>query len=211
MVDLFHNLPGKSRIGHIYSVIFLLVGCPIFLIAAAAYGAESASPTSSTSHRSFARFGILNTLHGVNIDDARVALEMNINRQSTIGIEKVMPKLEIIPDVATAADRIRQKQLYGLNLTGIDYILLREMVVAEPLYVALSNATDAPAVVAHPDPGAANITTWTEWAIPLQEFADKGINLTNVDKIAIGLGSTGGAAAGGSGKMYFDDIRLYRP
>ena len=82
---------------------------------------------------------------------------------------------------------------------------------AEPLYVALSNATGAPAVVAHPDPAAANITTWTEWVIPLQEFADKGINLANVNKIAIGLGSTGGAASGGSGVMYIDDIRLYRP
>ena len=82
---------------------------------------------------------------------------------------------------------------------------------AEPLYVALSNAAGAPAVVAHPDPGAANMTAWTEWVIPLQEFADKGINLTNVNKIALGLGSTGGAAAGGSGKVYFDDIRLQRP
>jgi len=44
----------------------------------------------------------------------------------------------------------------------------------------------------------------------LQEFADKGVNLTDVDKIAIGLGSTGGAAAGGSGVIYIDDIRLYR-
>jgi hypothetical protein len=44
--------------------------------------------------------------------------------------------LDIIPDVATAADRIRQKQLYGLNLTGIDYLLLRKVVRANPLYVA---------------------------------------------------------------------------
>jgi hypothetical protein len=32
-----------------------------------------------------------------------------------------------------------------------------------------------------------------------------------VDTIAIGLGSKGGAAAGGSGTMYIDDIALYRP
>jgi len=38
-----------------------------------------------------------------------------------------------------------------------------------------------------------------------------GIDLNNVDKIAIGLGSKGGAAAGGTGMMYIDDIRLYRP
>jgi hypothetical protein len=81
---------------------------------------------------------------------------------------------------------------------------------AEPLYVAVSNATGAPAVVTNSDPGAANIEAWTEWVVPLQDFADQGINLSNVDKIAIGLGSTGGAAAGGSGVMYIDDIKLYR-
>jgi len=83
---------------------------------------------------------------------------------------------------------------------------------AEPLYVAISNSAGTPAVVVHDDPAAAQIDTWTEWIIPLQSFADQGIVLTNVDKIAIGLGSTGDpAATGGSGKMFFDDIRLYRP
>ena len=83
---------------------------------------------------------------------------------------------------------------------------------AEPLYVALSNAAGTPAIVAHDDPAAATIDTWTEWIIPLQAFADQGINLTNVDKIAIGLGNKGdAAAAGGSGTMFFDDIGLYRP
>ena len=83
---------------------------------------------------------------------------------------------------------------------------------AEPLYVALSNSAGAPAVVIHDDPAAAQIDTWTEWVIPLQAFADQGIVLTNVDRIAIGLGTQGNMATpGGSGKMYFDDIRLNRP
>jgi len=48
--------------------------------------------------------------------------------------------------------------------------------------------------------------------IPLQAFAEQGINLTNVDKIAIGLGTKGNMTVpGGSGKMFFDDIRLYQP
>jgi len=69
-----------------------------------------------------------------------------------------------------------------------------------------------PAVVAHDDPSAATIDGWTEWRVPLQAFADQGINLANVDKISIGLGSESGmAAVGGSGTMYIDDIRLYRP
>ncbi|OHB81428.1 MAG: hypothetical protein A2Z38_08375 [Planctomycetes bacterium RBG_19FT_COMBO_48_8] len=83
---------------------------------------------------------------------------------------------------------------------------------AEPLYVAVSNSAGAPAVVVHDDPAASQIDTWTEWVIPLQAFADQGIALTNVDRIAIGLGTQGNMAApGGSGKMYFDDIRLNRP
>jgi hypothetical protein len=82
---------------------------------------------------------------------------------------------------------------------------------AEPLYVAVSNAAGQPAVVVHSNANAATTTTWTEWVIPLSAFADKGINLANVDKLAIGLGTRGNMTApGGSGKMYFDDIRLYR-
>jgi hypothetical protein len=81
---------------------------------------------------------------------------------------------------------------------------------ADPLYVAISNATGAPGVVANNDPSAATNTAWRQWRISLQAFADQGINLTNVDKMAIGLGSKGGAAVGGSGTMYIDDIRLYR-
>jgi len=80
---------------------------------------------------------------------------------------------------------------------------------ADPLYVAVANSAGIPAVVAQEDPEAATARSWTQWRIPLQAFGDKGVNLTNVDKIAIGLGSKGGAAVGGSGTMFIDDIRLY--
>ena len=79
------------------------------------------------------------------------------------------------------------------------------------MYVAISNTAGAPGAVAHEDPDAATRTAWTEWRIPLQAIADQGITLTDVDKIAIGLGSQSGmASAGGSGAMYIDDLRLYR-
>ncbi len=82
----------------------------------------------------------------------------------------------------------------------------------EPLYVAVSNSAGTPAVVVNDDPAAATVDTWTEWVIPLQAFADQGIVLTNVDRIAIGLGTKGNMTVpGGSGKIFFDDIRLYRP
>jgi len=80
---------------------------------------------------------------------------------------------------------------------------------AEPLYVALSNSTGAPAVVYHDDANAATIDAWMQWIIPLQKFADQGINLGDVDKIAIGFGTYGNMTTpGGSGKMFFDDITL---
>ena len=80
---------------------------------------------------------------------------------------------------------------------------------AQPLYVALSNSTGAAVKVVNDDPAAATINAWTEWRIDLQAFADQGLNLANVDKIAIGLGEPG--TAGGTGTLFIDDVRLYRP
>ena len=80
----------------------------------------------------------------------------------------------------------------------------------EPLYASIANTAGTLAVVAHGDPAAATSGRWTEWRIALQAFADQGIDLTNVDKIAIGLGSKAGvASSGGSGTIFVDDIRLY--
>ena len=78
---------------------------------------------------------------------------------------------------------------------------------AETLYVALNGS----AVVNHDNPDAAQITAWMEWTIDLQTFADQGVNLANVNTIALGLGNKKNPQAGGSGTMYFDDIRLYAP
>jgi len=76
---------------------------------------------------------------------------------------------------------------------------------AETLYVALNDS----AVVNHDNPNAAQEAAWNEWNIDLQGFADQGVNLANVNSITIGLGNRNNPVAGGSGMMYFDDIRLY--
>ena len=82
---------------------------------------------------------------------------------------------------------------------------------AEPLYVALSNSTGTPAVVVHDDANASVTDVWTQWTIDLQQFADQGINLADIDRIAIGLGTMGNATAtGGSGTLFIDDVRLDR-
>jgi hypothetical protein len=83
---------------------------------------------------------------------------------------------------------------------------------AEPLYVAIANNGNEPTVVYHNDPTASTIDKWTQWDIDLSKFAYHGIDLTDVDSIALGLGTRGNITIpGGSGKMYFDDFRLYRP
>ncbi|MHC4584718.1 MAG: fibronectin type III domain-containing protein [Planctomycetota bacterium] len=73
----------------------------------------------------------------------------------------------------------------------------------ETIYVTLNGS----ASVDNDNPDAAQATGWTEWNTPLQAFADQGVNLANVTSITIGLRSV----TGGTGKMYFDDIRLYPP
>ena len=85
---------------------------------------------------------------------------------------------------------------------------------AEPMYITVGDGSGTAATLYHPNPDAALINTWTEWTIDLQAFADQGVNLANVNTIAIGLGNKNpdvSGVAGGSGTMYFDDIRLYPP
>jgi hypothetical protein len=77
--------------------------------------------------------------------------------------------------------------------------------VAETLYVALNDS----AVVNNDNPDVAQAGSWTQWNIDLQAFADQGVNLANVNSITLGLGNRANPIAGGSGMMYFDDIRLY--
>jgi hypothetical protein len=78
---------------------------------------------------------------------------------------------------------------------------------AEPMYVVLNGT----AVVTNDNPNAAQASSWTEWNIDLQAFADQGVNLTNVTSITLGLGNRANPITGGSGTIYFDDIRLYPP
>jgi hypothetical protein len=74
---------------------------------------------------------------------------------------------------------------------------------AETMYVTLNGS----ASVDNDNPDAALSARWTQWNISLQAFADQGVNLANVNSITLGLSSV----TGGTGMLYFDDIRLYPP
>ena len=75
---------------------------------------------------------------------------------------------------------------------------------AEQMYVALNGT----AVVYNDDPAATQLNAWTQWVIPLQAFADLGVDLVNVNTISIGIGTKNSPGAGGSGTVYLDDIQL---
>lgn len=89
---------------------------------------------------------------------------------------------------------------------------------AEPMYVKIKDGQGRTATVPNPDPAAANVTTWTEWGeygqgIALSEFTAKtpGLNLANIVEISIGFGTPGNTQPGGTGLVFFDDIRLHKP
>jgi len=51
--------------------------------------------------------------------------------------------------------------------------------------------------------------SWHEWDIALADFT--GVDLASIKSMAIGVGDEGTAIPGGSGTLYFDEIRLYAP
>jgi hypothetical protein len=75
----------------------------------------------------------------------------------------------------------------------------------EPMFMAVDNR-----VVTNENINAALVTEWTPCSIPLQEFANQGVNLTNAGSMTIGFGNKANPTVGGSGYVYIDDIRLYK-
>ncbi|MHC4474345.1 MAG: LamG-like jellyroll fold domain-containing protein [Planctomycetota bacterium] len=83
----------------------------------------------------------------------------------------------------------------------------------EQMYVVLQDNEANTAVVRYGDNGEdmndVKEQQWHEWGIGLYLFADGGVSLENIAKIGIGFGEIQGPVPGGSGIVYFDDIRLY--
>jgi hypothetical protein len=79
---------------------------------------------------------------------------------------------------------------------------------AEQFYVALEDNAGQVRALNHPDLAAVQTAAWQEWNIELTQFA--GVNLKTIKKMYIGLGNRTNPTAGGGGKLYIDDIRVYR-
>ncbi len=103
-----------------------------------------------------------------------------------------------VSTTGTVSPLVWTQEVIGVDMASND---------PEPMYVALNSS----AVVFNDNPNAALTGDWTEWNIDLQAFADQGVNLANVNTLAIGFGDKNNPQPGGSGIAYFDDIRLLRP
>ncbi|MFH1718260.1 MAG: LamG domain-containing protein [Planctomycetota bacterium] len=80
-----------------------------------------------------------------------------------------------------------------------------------PLYVRLEdNAGKAGAVYHEDGPDAVLADDWKLWAIPLEDFQSKGVDVTAITKIAIGVGDKDNPQPGGTGKLLIDDIQVVR-
>jgi hypothetical protein len=80
---------------------------------------------------------------------------------------------------------------------------------AVPMYAALEDNDGNPvAVITNSDANIVKTAEWTVWRIKLSDFT--GVNLSNIKKFYLGFGNRSTPSAGGSGTVYFDDIRLYR-
>jgi hypothetical protein len=81
----------------------------------------------------------------------------------------------------------------------------------ESLHVAVEDGAGTAKVFEHPDnPSAVLQNDWQQWDIPLSAFGDANVNLTEVQKLSIGVGNQIEPQTG-EGKLYFDNLRLYRP
>jgi regulation of enolase protein 1 (concanavalin A-like superfamily) len=80
---------------------------------------------------------------------------------------------------------------------------------AEQLYVVLQDSAGNSAVVTNPDPAATTVSVYTQWSIPLTDFAN--VNLQAVTKMSIGVGDRANTQPGSAGDLYIDDIGLSIP
>jgi len=84
----------------------------------------------------------------------------------------------------------------------------------EPMWVKLTDTSNNSfKVVYGVNPGESPThleeVSWHEWNIALSDFI--GVNLADIKSMAIGVGNEGSPIPGGSGLLYFDQIRLYTP
>ncbi len=78
---------------------------------------------------------------------------------------------------------------------------------SDRVYVTVQDSSNGSATVTYPGPEIMR-ASWTEWRIPLSAFSSAGVKLTAVKKLTIGVGDKANPKAGGTGKLFIDDIQV---
>jgi unsaturated rhamnogalacturonyl hydrolase len=96
-----------------------------------------------------------------------------------------------------------------LNNAGYLSILVRGNAsnAADVMYVRLEDSNADSAVQIMTEPNVVRTAGWMELGFPLSEFT--GINLTQIQKISIGVGLPDAATPTGAGTLRIDNIRLF--
>jgi len=120
-------------------------------------------------------------------------------------ISDLQPLTQIGPDWTAGGAKALSLQFYGSTTNAI-----------ESMWVELTDGAGGKATVTYgtydgENPTDINDPSWRQWNIDLQDFDDGGVNLANVSSMAIGFGNPIATTPGGSGTVFFDDIRLYAP
>jgi len=80
----------------------------------------------------------------------------------------------------------------------------------QPMYVQLEAAGGGlRSSFVSMDTGRVLAADWQPWNIPLQRFGS-GLDLRRIQHVRLGIGDPGRPTPGGSGRVYFDDVRLRR-
>jgi hypothetical protein len=112
-----------------------------------------------------------------------------------------------------AAGEVRTYTFDNVDIQGdVDGVIVSEDIdsvsgnTADPIYVALEDATGAVAVVPHPYTSATQITVNRPWTIPLSAF--EGVDPTAAAKLYIGVGD---GEPGGAGAITVSNVRVVEP
>jgi len=79
----------------------------------------------------------------------------------------------------------------------------------DQLYVVVQDSAGKSKTIVHPDPKATCISEWTQWLVPLKDLT--GVNMAATKKMTIGVGNRANPTAGGSGRVYIDDMGYGHP
>jgi hypothetical protein len=93
----------------------------------------------------------------------------------------------------------------GAN-TLVLYVHGRRSSGAASLYVAVEDSTGRRGTAVHPDDAVVKTRDWVQWQVPSATFADAGVNMAAIRKLAIGVGDPDNPDPGPTGLLYIDDI-----